>query len=76
MWDFGDGSSATTQKASHTYSAEGTYRVTLTASNAGGSTTSTATLVVKAPAPSNGGVLTTLLQRLLNWLTTAFTGRW
>ena len=76
MWDFGDGSTATTQHASHTYSAAGTYTVTLTASNAGGSTTSTATLVVKAPAQGIGGFITSLFERLLNWLTTAFTNRW
>lgn len=32
-WSFGDGSSATTKDASHTYAAEGSYTVTLTASD-------------------------------------------
>lgn len=32
-WDFGDGNSSTEENPSHTYSAPGTYQVTLTASN-------------------------------------------
>jgi PKD repeat protein len=36
-WDFGDGSTATTQNPTHTYAAGGSYNVTLTASNAYGS---------------------------------------
>lgn len=36
-WDFGDGSSSTARNPSHTYTQAGTYRVTLTASNAAGS---------------------------------------
>lgn len=36
-WDFGDGSSSTQQNPSHTYSTPGAYNVTLTASNANGS---------------------------------------
>jgi hypothetical protein len=39
QWNFGDGSSTSTlQSLSHTYSAGGNYTVTLTVSNAGGST--------------------------------------
>jgi hypothetical protein len=34
MWDFGDGNSATTRNAVHTYAAGGTYTVTLTIANA------------------------------------------
>ncbi|MES2798957.1 MAG: PKD domain-containing protein [Bacteroidota bacterium] len=36
VWDFGDGSSATIQNPSHTYSAAGTYTVILTANNGSG----------------------------------------
>ncbi|MTI22812.1 PKD domain-containing protein [Fulvivirga sp. RKSG066] len=35
-WDFGDGNSSTEENPSHTYDAEGTYTVKLTASNASG----------------------------------------
>ena len=36
-WDFGDGESSTEASPSHTYAADGTYDVTLTATNSGGS---------------------------------------
>ena len=36
-WDFGDGESTTETSPSHTYAADGTYDVTLTATNSGGS---------------------------------------
>ncbi|MFQ5606621.1 MAG: PKD domain-containing protein [Candidatus Zixiibacteriota bacterium] len=37
LWDFGDGSSSTLKSPIHTYAANGSYSVTLTASNAEGS---------------------------------------
>ncbi len=37
LWDFGDGNTAATQDASHTYTTAGTYTVTLTATNGCGS---------------------------------------
>ena len=40
-WNFGDGATSTQQNPSHAYSAAGTYSVTLTASNGGGSDTFT-----------------------------------
>ncbi len=40
-WTFGDGGTSTLQNPSHTYAAAGTYTVTLTAANAGGSDTET-----------------------------------
>ncbi|MCB9432689.1 MAG: PKD domain-containing protein [Ardenticatenaceae bacterium] len=45
-WDFGDGGTATVQHPSHTYSAAGTYTVTLTVSNTVGSDTATGTVTV------------------------------
>lgn len=38
-WEFGDGQTSTAQNPTHTYSAAGTYTVTLTATNAAGSST-------------------------------------
>jgi len=40
QWDFGDGGSATTQNPSHTYTANGTYQVCLTATDVCGNTDS------------------------------------
>ena len=42
-WTFGDGTTSTLQHPSHTYSAAGTYTVSLKATNAGGSNTLTRT---------------------------------
>lgn len=39
MWNFGDGTTATTQNPMHSYTATGTYTITMTASNAAGSDT-------------------------------------
>lgn len=41
VWSFGDGNTSTLQNPSHTYMTEGTYTVTLTVTNAGGSDTMT-----------------------------------
>ncbi|WP_440950380.1 PKD domain-containing protein [Methanosphaerula subterraneus] len=51
-WSFGDGGTSTLQSPSHTYAVAGTYTVNLTATNAGGSNTSTRTgyITVRAPA--------------------------
>jgi carboxypeptidase T len=45
-WDFGDGSTATTQNASHVFATAGTYTITLTVSNSAGSNSTTQTIVV------------------------------
>jgi PKD repeat protein len=52
-WTFGDGGTSTSQNPSHTYSAAGTYTVSLTATNANGSNTLTRTglITVGSPAP-------------------------
>jgi PKD repeat protein len=41
VWSFGDGNTSAAQNPSHTYVIEGTYTVTLTATNSGGSDTET-----------------------------------
>lgn len=48
-WDFGDGTSSTEQNPRHTYATAGTYQVTLTATNAAGSSTSAATAITYNP---------------------------
>ena len=51
-WDFGDSSTSTQKNPSHTYNSEGTYTVSLTATNAGGSSTETKTgYIAVTPAP-------------------------
>jgi len=47
-WDFGDSSTSTAQNPSHEYTAAGTYTVSLTATNAGGSDTATKTDYITA----------------------------
>ncbi len=67
-WTFGDGGTSTQQNPTHTYAANGTYTVCLTATNAGGSSTQvckqvTITNVVVAPvaefawANPSGGIV-------------------
>ncbi|MDQ3177296.1 MAG: PKD domain-containing protein, partial [Actinomycetota bacterium] len=48
-WSFGDGSTSTAASPAHTYASPGTYDVTLTATNANGSTTFALQQVVRAP---------------------------
>jgi PKD repeat protein len=52
-WDFGDGEASTLQNPSHQYAAAGSYSVSLTASNAGGSSTATKNgyITVSTPPP-------------------------
>ncbi len=45
-WDFGDGTISTEQNPTHVYSTEGSYPVSLTASNAGGSAITSSTHIV------------------------------
>ena len=51
-WNFGDGATSTAQNPTHTYTAAGTYNVTLVATNAGGSDTATGTITVTRPPPA------------------------
>jgi PKD repeat protein len=48
-WDFGDGGTSTARSPAHTYTAAGTYTVSLTAANANGSTVAIHDLTVTAP---------------------------
>jgi len=54
-WDFGDGTTATEQNPAHTYSATGTYTVTLTVSSAKGTHSKIATIIVMEDSSSSGG---------------------
>ena len=55
-WSFGDGSYASVKNPTHIFSANGTFTITLTATNAGGSNVSTRTnyIAVILPAPVAG----------------------
>ena len=59
LWDFGDGNSSTEQNPSHTYTAEGIYSVSLTATGPEGEDTFTCTdcITVLSPAPEAACVL-------------------
>ncbi|HET8859196.1 PKD domain-containing protein [Marivirga sp.] len=48
MWDFGDGTTSTEENPTHTYAADGTYPVTLTATGPGQSATVTQEVTVSA----------------------------
>lgn len=55
LWDFGDGQSSTAQNPTHSYSAPGTYRVSLLVTNDANATASaTQTLTVRAAEPGSG----------------------
>ena len=56
-WTFGDGGTSTAQNPAHTYTAAGTYTVSLTATNAYGSDIETKTGYVTVNAPSAGGTM-------------------
>ncbi len=51
-WDFGDGSKATEENPTHTYTKDGTYTIKLTATNAGGSAEKTATVTISLEGTS------------------------
>lgn len=51
LWEFGDGSTCTTQNCSYSYNAPGTYTVTLTVTNANGCVSTTTQSVTIHPSP-------------------------
>jgi PKD repeat protein len=51
LWDFGDNTTSTSQNPSHTYTAQGTYTVSLTATNVGGSDQVTKTNYIAVSPP-------------------------
>jgi FOG: PKD repeat len=55
-WDFGDGTTSADKNPTHTYSTPGTYTVKLTATNSGGSSSTTQTnlITVNWPVPAAG----------------------
>ena len=56
FWDFGDGTNATTENASHSYSTDNTYNVVLTVTDSYNETdNSTITLTVSTPSSGGGG---------------------
>ncbi|WP_236610359.1 PKD domain-containing protein [Methanosphaerula palustris] len=60
-WDFGDGNTSTVQNPAYTYAAAGNYTVNLTATNAGGSNTTTKTnyITIHAVVPPTTAPTTT-----------------
>lgn len=52
LWQFGDGTTANTSSASHVYSTAGSYTVSLTVSNSGGSSSASRVISVTAPVPA------------------------
>jgi PKD repeat protein len=56
-WSFGDGSTSTAQNPTHVFSTPGTWTITLTATNAVGSSTVSHQLEVSAPPPEDSNLL-------------------
>jgi len=62
LWDFGDGATSGAQNPSHAYTTAGSKTVTLTVSNANGSTSATRTVAV-----SDGSASLNLADRWIDW---------
>ncbi len=74
-WDFGDGSTSSAQNAQHTYSAEGEYTATLTATDgAGDSAATTLAISVLDPQSSLAASLTATVASGTAPLNVAFSG--
>jgi PKD repeat protein len=56
-WDFGDGSTSTSQNPAHTYATSGTYTVTLTTTNSFGTSMATKTGYITSGAAFTSGFL-------------------
>jgi PKD repeat protein len=52
VWDFGDGTTSTSQNAMKTYNVAGVYTVKLTVDNAGGKSTTSKTITVTSAVPT------------------------
>lgn len=64
LWSFGDGHTSTEQNPSHTYTYAGTFTVSLTAYNTGGSRTSSRTDYITTSGPMTTASLTTITTAL------------
>jgi len=73
-WTFGDGASSTLQSPGHTFGSVGSFTVTLTASNPGGSTSASQTVVVSAPGPTPSMNLAQTISDGAQRTTLAFSG--
>ncbi len=69
-WNFGDGSAnSTEQNPAHSYTSPGTYTVTLTVANAGGSTSLQRSGLIMVRAPASGAPLTISMDQMYSRLT-------
>lgn len=67
-WDFGDGNTSTTQNTTHQYSQLGNYPVTLSVTNAAGTTTYTQTVdVVHSPQNYSRYLSTLYTENMTTW---------
>ena len=66
-WNFGDGGTSTQQNPTYVYNTAGTYTVTLTVSNSGGTTSKSMTNVVTISAPPTYNFAPTISSNTLNY---------
>ena len=72
-WDFGDGTTATTQSPSHTYDRPGNYTVGLTVRNTSGGSTASRSLAVGDDTPPGGSYSLSATDAWAGWTTTVLT---